>query len=124
MKLTNIGKDSWQSLINKGELAEQFVAQELLSYTPTAAIPELYYWHREAKGASAEVDFVACLNGRVTPIEVKSGANLTSKSLGVFLHEKTSVKCAYKFSPQRFKKVGEITLLPLYATAALFKATA
>ncbi|MEY3901577.1 MAG: hypothetical protein RL189_883 [Pseudomonadota bacterium] len=121
LKLMNVGKQEWQSLINKGEIAEQFVAQELLSYTPAAAIPELFYWHRESKGASAEVDLVAGISGQVTPIEVKSGANLTSKSLGVFLSEKPSVKCGYKFSPQRFRQVGKITLLPLYATAALFK---
>jgi predicted AAA+ superfamily ATPase len=119
VKMMNVGKDNWKSLVNKGELAEQFVAQELLSYTPEASFPELFYWHREARSAAAEVDLVTSLDGKVVPIEVKSGGNLTSKSLGVFLGEKRSVAAAYKLSPQPFDQHGKISMLPLYAIKAL-----
>jgi predicted AAA+ superfamily ATPase len=119
VKMMNVGKEHWQSLVNKGDLAEQFVVQELLSYTREASFPELFYWHREAKSAAAEVDVVTSFNGKIVPIEVKSGSNLTSKSLGVFLNEKKAVDAAYKFSPQKFRQVGKISVLPLYAIKAL-----
>jgi predicted AAA+ superfamily ATPase len=119
VKMMNVGKENWQSLVNKGDLAEQFIVQELLSYTRDASFPELFYWHREAKSAAAEVDVVTSFDGKIVPIEVKSGGNLTSKSLGVFLSEKKAVEAAYKFSPQKYRKIGKISMLPLYAIKAL-----
>jgi predicted AAA+ superfamily ATPase len=53
----------------KGMLAEQFVGQELLS----ALDNDLFYWAREAKSSTAEVDFLVEQGGQVYPIEVKSG---------------------------------------------------
>ena len=61
----------------KGALAECFVAQELFSY----GFRNIYYW---TSTGSAEVDFVVCKDSQILPIEVKSGANLRSKSLKVF----------------------------------------
>jgi predicted AAA+ superfamily ATPase len=119
VKLMNVGKENWQTLINKGDLAEQFVAQEVLSYTQEACTPELYYWHREAKSASAEVDLVTSVQGKTIPIEVKSGGNLTSKSLGIFLTEKKSVTSAFKLSPQPFMQIGKVSMVPLYGVKAI-----
>src|SRR5262249_54494565 len=45
-------------LLNKGEMAEQFVAQEIVAYSDFHKTPKLYYWHREAKNSNAEVNFV------------------------------------------------------------------
>ncbi|HDJ27917.1 MAG TPA: DUF4143 domain-containing protein, partial [Proteobacteria bacterium] len=56
--------------IYRGKLAEQFVAQELLAWHGS----ELYYWSRDARGSSAEVDFLAVKKGEIFPVEVKSGA--------------------------------------------------
>ena len=56
--------------IYRGKLAEQFVAQELLACHSSA----LFYWAREARGSNAEVDYLVVRDGRVVPVEVKSGA--------------------------------------------------
>ncbi|MEI8027194.1 MAG: ATP-binding protein [Pseudomonadota bacterium] len=119
VKLMNVSKENWQTLINKGELAEQFVAQEILSYTHESSTPELFYWHREAKSASSEVDLVTSAHGKTIPIEVKSGSNLTSKSLGIFLNEKKSVSSAFKLSPQPFRQFGKVSMVPLYGVKAI-----
>lgn len=56
--------------IYQGAMAEQFVGQELTA----AGHSDLYYWAREAKSSSAEVDFLAVVDNRICPVEVKSGA--------------------------------------------------
>ncbi len=67
--------------IYRGKLAEQFVAQELIA----CHSPELFYWARAARGSSAEVDYLAVRGGRVVPIEVKSGAGGSLRSLHLML---------------------------------------
>lgn len=74
--------------INEGALAEQFVAQELLSMVISFLEPQLYYWIREEKNSNAELDFLFQHNNSVIPIEVKAGKTGTLKSLHVFLFEK------------------------------------
>lgn len=69
--------------IYQGRLAEQFVAQEILAWHSE----ELYYWAREARGSSAEVDFLTMKDGRVCPIEVKSGPGGALKSLHMLLND-------------------------------------
>lgn len=76
--------------VNRGALAEQFVAQELFSLTPKNFQPELFYWHREAKSSQAEVDFVIERNGEVIPVEVKSQNKGSMASLHLFMKEKKS----------------------------------
>ena len=50
--------------VNEGALAEQFAGQELLgSGLPFEDTP-LFYWHREARNANAEVDYVISLRRR------------------------------------------------------------
>lgn len=101
-------------LANRGALAEQYVAQELIAGTPKNEEPELYYWHREAPSARAEVDFVIAKDGKVYPIEVKSGASGAMKSAHVFLKEKKSGK-AYKISAHPFSRDGHFETIPFYA---------
>lgn len=76
------------TLINSGKIAEQFIAQHLLYAKKYYEIPSLYYWAREQKSSSAEIDFICALNGKVIPIEVKAGANGSLKSLHYFLQQK------------------------------------
>lgn len=76
------------SLINSGKIAEQFIAQELLQLRELYEPPILYYWMRDQKSAQAELDFVIPFQGGIVPIEVKTGAHGTLKSLHYFLHEK------------------------------------
>ena len=44
---------------------------------------QLFYWQRNAKGSSAEVDFLIERKGKIYPIEVKSRVNL--EDLKVFI---------------------------------------
>jgi hypothetical protein len=73
---------------HRGALAEQFVAQELLSLTAKNETPRLHYWHREAKSSLAEVDFLFECGNRIIPIEVKSGDSGRARSLQRFIQEK------------------------------------
>lgn len=75
-------------LLNKGALAEQFVGQELLAYQEKQELPELYFWAREEKNSSAEVDYLTVIDTQIIPIEVKSGSTGTLKSLRIFMEEK------------------------------------
>ena len=49
---------------------------------------ELNYWLRKGKSSNAELDFVVGLGGNIIPIEVKSGATGTLKSLHQFMGTK------------------------------------
>ncbi|MGC9344024.1 MAG: ATP-binding protein [Bacteroidales bacterium] len=75
-------------LANEGMLAEQFVAQELLTTYHAYVNPELFYWSREEKSSNAEVDFIIQHKNRIYPVEVKSGKTGTLKSIQVYLYEK------------------------------------
>lgn len=79
-----------QVLSNRGALAEQFVGQEWLGQFESYESPELYYWNRQKTGASAEVDYLFQIDGRVVPAEVKAGTTGSLKSLHVFVSEKNS----------------------------------
>jgi uncharacterized protein len=67
--------------IYRGALSEQFVGQEILATMGH----ELHYWARNAKSSNAEVDYVVTIGGKVYPIEVKSGAAGSLKSLHLAL---------------------------------------
>lgn len=77
-------------LVNRGAIAEQFVAQELLAYFDPYSPPELYWWARDRLGSSAEVDFVIAQDAQLFPIEVKAGKVGKLRSLKIFLEEKKS----------------------------------
>ncbi len=66
--------------IYRGAMAEQFVGQEL----SISQKENIYYWSRRAKSSSAEVDFVVTIDGRIYPVEVKSGSSGRLKSLHLF----------------------------------------
>ncbi|MCK5538087.1 MAG: ATP-binding protein, partial [Bacteroidales bacterium] len=63
-----ISKHKLLSTFN-GKMAEQFIGQELRVYTNE----KLYYWSRDARGSSAETDYLIEKEGEIIPIEVKSG---------------------------------------------------
>lgn len=75
-------------LVNQGKISEQFVGQHLLDVRPPYAMPELYYWAREQKSASAEVDYVMAIGSYVMPVEIKAGKTGSLKSLQQFVREK------------------------------------
>lgn len=83
-------------LLTEGALAEQFVAQHFAIRMNGEKPPSLFYWLREGKSNNAEVDFVLQVGADVVPIEVKSGAIGSLKSILQFVAEK-SAKVAVRF---------------------------
>jgi len=73
------------NLINKGGIAEQVTGQILRTIFPYFAEPSLYYWHKEEKKSSAEIDYVLQHQNKIIPIEVKSGSTGSLKSLHSFM---------------------------------------
>jgi predicted AAA+ superfamily ATPase len=110
------------SIVNRGALAEAFVGQEILAYSPPHKRGSLYYWHREAHASNAEVDFLLALRQNILPLEVKSGATGTLRSLHLFLEEKSAVSThGIRFSGHNFSVYEKIHSYPLYAVANLFR---
>lgn len=71
--------DAW-----RGRVAEQVVAQELLTLTNKVSQTRAF-WSRNSKESSAEVDFVWAWQSVLYPIEVKAGHNAHLKSLHSFM---------------------------------------
>ena len=101
--------------VNKGMLLENMVAQELV-----AKNYELLFCRFQVKETNnpQEVDFLLVKNGRVLPIEVKSGADSTSHiSLDRFLIKfKGVTDRAYVIHTKDLRVDGNITYLPAYMT--------
>jgi predicted AAA+ superfamily ATPase len=98
----------------KGAVAEQFVGQELLAYQNPYTKPSLFYWVREAKNSSAELDYLIQKEGEVIPIEVKSGPTGRLKSMHMFM-EKYQVRQGIKISQAPYDSQNQIISLPLYS---------
>lgn len=76
-------------LVSQGQLAEQFAAQHLaLLPANEGGSPTLHYWLREGKSGNGEVDFLTEIQGKIIPIEIKSGAAGSLRSLHLFCHLK------------------------------------
>jgi predicted AAA+ superfamily ATPase len=71
--------------INKGNVAEQFIAQHVYYGGRGNCAPELFYWLREGRTGNAEVDFLAADDRGILPIEVKAGQSGSLKSLHQFV---------------------------------------
>ncbi len=67
-----------------GRVIKHLVGQELfaLGVSPNS---KLNFWIREKKQSNAEVDYVIQYNGKVIPIEVKSGSSGRLRSLHQFM---------------------------------------
>ena len=90
----------------KGYLAENFAAQELVSY----GIQGLYSW----TGRTSEIEFLLQKNGAVIPLEVKSGRrSFRTKSLDVYV-SKYSPSESIIASMNPYRTSGKKTYLPLY----------
>lgn len=68
----------------KGAIIPHLITQELISLnTITHTKPN--FWVREKNQSSSEVDLVYSYNDKLIPIEIKSGAKDTLKSLHQFM---------------------------------------
>jgi predicted AAA+ superfamily ATPase len=70
----------------RGKVAEHIVGQELLSGN-TRFSAKRNFWIRNAHGSDAEVDFIIQHDGRIIPVEVKSGTNSKIHSLHLYMDE-------------------------------------
>lgn len=70
--------------IYQGRIAEQIVAQELLSLS-TSVSAKNYFWIREKHQSSAEVDFIYPHREYIIPIEVKAGKAGILRSIHQFV---------------------------------------
>ena len=107
------------STINKGNLAEQYVGTEIMKYQAGHHRPQLFYWRREKRGSTAEVDYLIQKNQEIIPLEVKSGLQGKMQSLRLFLQEK-NIDTGTRVSLENYGQYDNIRVLPLYALSNLF----
>lgn len=84
LRLTDLKSWDMANLINQGALAEQLVAQSLLSQGESHQLMRVHYWLRERKAQNAELYFVISQGPYIIPIEVKSGKKGRLRSLSEF----------------------------------------
>jgi len=107
--------------VNKGSLIEAFIGQEIVAYQDPSSPHELFYWHREERSSSAEVDYVITHNRDIVPVEVKSDRGSHLKSMRYFLESHLHSKYGVRFSNHNYSVIGELHSYPLYAVSALFQ---
>lgn len=103
--------------IYRGAVADQFVGQELLGTQD-----ELYCWIRSAqvKNSNAEVEYLAVIDGKIHPIEVKSGSPGRLKSIQLFMETFPDCGDGLVFSMRPYEELPDkrLRLLPLYYVQA------
>lgn len=122
---TQILTASAADLVNKGTVAEMLAGLELLHYRTPNLKHELYYWLRQAKNSTAEVDYLLSKDMKVMPFEVKAGVQGGMKSLWSFMHEKKlteAIRCSLEnfgqfdyIDEKDDNAVRHVTVYPLYA---------
>ena len=126
---TQILTASAADLVNKGSFAEMLAGLELLHYLSPNLHHELFYWMRQARNATAEVDYVLSQNMQVLPVEVKAGVQGGMKSLWDFMRDKNltqAVRCSLEnfgqfdyVDPKAGDTIRHVTIVPLYALSRL-----
>ena len=103
--------------IYEGALAEQFAGQELLASGET----DLYYWAREQKSSTAEVDYLLAREGRAIPVEVKSGPAGRLRSMHLFMDLSPDCPRGVVLSCAPYAELPEqkLVFLPLYYACSL-----
>ena len=72
------------SAVYSGRIVEHIVGQELYA-TSDSPLHAIHFWARDKAQSNAEVDFVLPVEGKVIPIEVKSGESGRLRSLHAFM---------------------------------------
>ena len=99
--------------VNSGAVAEQFVGQELRAYSDSHQESRLFFWARDKRNSSAEVDYIINAGSDIFPLEVKAGKTGTLKSLRLFLREKKA-KFGIRISQDKLSYIDNILSVPLY----------
>jgi uncharacterized protein len=100
--------------INKGNIAEIFAGLEIIKNSNYNIRPQLYYWHKETRASSAEVDYIIQHRDEILPIEVKSGAKGKMQSMRLFMAER-NINKGIRLSLENFGEYKGIDIIPLYA---------
>ncbi|MCK4517532.1 ATP-binding protein [Candidatus Babeliales bacterium] len=108
------------AFVNKGEVVEAFVGQELLAYADPITKESLFYWRKQKRGSQAEVDYLVQIQDKVVPIEVKAGKSKRIKSLQIFLASHPNSTYGLRFSADPYSTYQKINNFPLYAVARPF----
>lgn len=122
----NLGEwiiDPLEQFINKGNIVESFVGQELLAYASPFAERNLYYWHREERTSNAEIDYLIQKEEHVIPVEVKSGHRGALQSMHIFLNSHPHSAFGIRFASHNYSIMEKIHTYPLYAIAGFLKNT-
>lgn len=90
----------------RGGMAENYLMQQLV-----AAGLEPFYWGTTSK---AEVDFVVQFGQEAVPMEVKSGKNVTARSLESY-RRNYDPPVVYRLSTKQFGLENGVRSIPLYA---------
>ena len=88
--------------------------KELLQNSLQHRNPSLFYWAREARNSSAEIDYVIPCCSSALPIEVKAGKTGTLRSMHIYL-EKYYLPVGVRISQLYFNKIPPVISLPFYA---------
>lgn len=119
--------DTW-----RGRAAEHIVAQELRVVLDRHYREQQYFWIRDKKGSTAEVDFVWQEGTNLVPIEVKAGTNAHLRSLHTFVNNSNGQVVAVRVwsgplsiqdieTPAPDKKPFRLINLPFYYVGQLDK---
>jgi uncharacterized protein len=92
--------------IFRGALAEQFVGQEFIA----GGHDNLFYWSRQVKSGNAETDFLIETETGIVPVEVKSGAAGSLKSLHLLFNTYQNIQKAFVFLILNLTKFPNIKL--------------
>lgn len=92
----------------KGGLAEQLVLQQMVS----KSIDQIYY--HSTDDSRLEIDFIIQSEGKILPIEVKSGESIRANSLSTLLKSMPDTK-AIRYSMLPYIEQEQLTNIPLYA---------
>lgn len=91
----------------KGGMIENYVDSQLVSIGH-----KLYYWRNDKR--TKEIDFIVSINGKLIPVEVKSGENTKSESLGEYVRL-FKPEYAIRISEKNFGYENNIKSVPLYS---------
>ena len=120
LDITSWFLDPLTTFINKGEIVEAFVGQEIFAYGDPISKNYLFYWHRAERSSQAEVDYLTQIKEQVVPIEVKAGTSLRIKSMLMFLDSHANSSYGIRFSAHNYAVEERVYTYPLYAIAKPF----
>jgi hypothetical protein len=98
----------------QGRIAEQLIGQNVLAQFEFEDL-RLYYWAKERREGSAEVDFTLVQDGKIFGLEVKAGTGRNLKSLNIFGREVANSRTIRFYS-------GNIAVNPNYHSFPLYLA--